>query len=821
MAQIVVDWTPLGKDVFYRKIELCSMEWRNHVNLDEFVLSAAPFGGPIALIRDEKKFVKQQGSSTKPTIHIFSASGNFISSLTWSGGRVIHFAWSCFEDLLIIQDDGTVCVYDLFGTFKYTFSMGQEAKDTRVLECKVFNNRNTTGVAILTTSFRIFVVNNILDTRIRRMPEIPGLDVRPSCWAVLPVDREQFQVPNSQILLGKESELYLLDAGDSHAQQQFPAFTNSPNGYLELAVSNDGKRVALFTSNGLIWLGSSDLQIKYCEFDTKCPNRPKHFDTPVHLVPEIDGIRIISTTHHEFFQKVPEVVKDIFRIGSMDPGAILLEANKEYQKKSHRADEYVRMIKDQLEMAVYQCIEAAGHEYEPEAASFGKCFVPNLNPSSFVDMCQNLRVLNAVRDYKLGLPLTYIQLQHLTIPVLIDRLVQRRHYWLAIPICQYLKISDHDGKSRILAHWACYKVKQKHLDDETIAIDISKKLGCTPGISYAEIASKASEHGRTQLAIKLLDYETRASEQVPLLMQLDQIHQAMTKAIESGDTDLVYFVLLHLEESLDQGTFQMEIRKFPLAQSLYIKVSTSLLFKYIVFGRLNYCKEQKLDDRLRGVHYQNDDNQAEGSCRVIECYQSQTRCDLRIQLLHSALESYKKARNDFVSAQTDEQIRLMRRQIKLEEKFFSDYLDKSLHDTIFSLLLVRETRAVAEELKKDFKMPEKHFAWMKIDAHGQLGEWGELETFSKSKKSPIGFEPFVDICLQYNNKREAIKYLPKVRVENKVKYYMKAGMVEEAANVALEMKDASALKMLQEKLGTGNRLVFEKIQAMRNQLGSK
>ena len=35
------------------------------------------------------------------------------------------------------------------------------------------------------------------------------------------------------------------------------------------------------------------------------------------------------------------------------------------QKKSARAEEYIRMIKDRLTEAVEQCIQAAGAEYEP------------------------------------------------------------------------------------------------------------------------------------------------------------------------------------------------------------------------------------------------------------------------------------------------------------------------------------------------------------------------------------------------------------------------------------------------------------------------
>jgi len=37
------------------------------------------------------------------------------------------------------------------------------------------------------------------------------------------------------------------------------------------------------------------------------------------------------------------------------------------------------------------------------------------------------------------------------------------------------------------------------------------------------------------------------------------------------------------------------------------------------------------------------------------------------------------------------------------------------------------------------------------------------------------FQPFVDVCLKYENKYEAQKYLPKVKDELKVKYYVKAG----------------------------------------------
>jgi hypothetical protein len=42
-------------------------------------------------------------------------------------------------------------------------------------------------------------------------------------------------------------------------------------------------------------------------------------------------------------------------------------------------------------------------------------------------------------------------------------------------------------------------------------------------------------------------------------------------ATQSGDTDLVYMVLMQLRETTQMAKFQMIIRDYPLAQNLYKK----------------------------------------------------------------------------------------------------------------------------------------------------------------------------------------------------------------------------------------------------------
>ena len=43
----------------------------------------------------------------------------------WTSGRIMKMGWTIMEDLLFVQDDGVVVVYDMFLGFKRTFSMGQ------------------------------------------------------------------------------------------------------------------------------------------------------------------------------------------------------------------------------------------------------------------------------------------------------------------------------------------------------------------------------------------------------------------------------------------------------------------------------------------------------------------------------------------------------------------------------------------------------------------------------------------------------------------------------------------------------------------------
>lgn len=57
------------------------MEWAPDTELYQMQVVAAPYGGPMAIVRDSKEFIKVGGSTVKPTIKIFTASGHLLASI--------------------------------------------------------------------------------------------------------------------------------------------------------------------------------------------------------------------------------------------------------------------------------------------------------------------------------------------------------------------------------------------------------------------------------------------------------------------------------------------------------------------------------------------------------------------------------------------------------------------------------------------------------------------------------------------------------------------------------------------------------------------
>ncbi|XP_053605989.1 vacuolar protein sorting-associated protein 16 homolog [Plodia interpunctella] len=828
-ALVTADWFQL--DSYYRKFDLYDMVWALDEGLENMVVSGAPFGGPIAMVRDRKQFVRIV-TTAKPVITIYNCVGTVISKILWNSGNLVHMGWSDSEQLLCVQESGDVLIYDMFGAYQKAFNLGQEVRDTKVAKAQLFTKAHV-GLAVMTTTNRMFVVNNVADPKVRSLPDIPRASEPITCWCVL----STYVRTSAAIsfLVCRNKEIFRCQLGETRATLLSPEISSPYTQVLSIVPSQNGRHVALFTDSGWLWLGSSDLRNKYCEIDSGHIKQPKElvwcgsqaivghwddimviygfngtqvpypYDGPFHLIPEMDCVRVVSEMTHELIQKVPPEAEKIFSIKSTAPGAYLVEASKQFQKRSHKADEYIKLVKPNLANAVQNCIDVAAYEFNPDiqkmlirAAQFGKGFIVDpVLTEHYVTACRWLRVLNAVRDPKVAIPLTYKQVEHLKERVLLDRLIWRRLHCLAGHVAACLQMRQ--ARTRVLSHWASYKVTQPHVDNESAAREIGEKLRNVPGISYANIAMKAAEKGRKALAIKILEYETRSKLQVPLLLQLGEGPTALLKATASGDTDLVYIVLLHLKEKMGKHEFELTIRSFPLAHALYIK----------------YCASHNRE-ALRKVYVQEDDFQGQAATHIRDAIEQTNPGSVEASLI-SARDCYKKGKNDFGASICEDTRKLCKQQSSLQETYGQSFVGLSVHDTVQKLLNQGEVK-LADKLRLEYKMPDKRYWWLRILMLAEKNDWDELDRFSKSKKSPIGYEPFVDACLKYLKNDEALKYLPRCRDDIKVKYYVKAGFYEDAAQVAYEQKDRNALVFVQSKCPLKETIKHEKIAFLLEQL---
>jgi vacuolar protein sorting-associated protein 16 len=70
-----------------------------------------------------------------------------------------------------------------------------------------------------------------------------------------------------------------------------------------------------------------------------------------------------------------------------------------------------------------------------------------------VAACKTLRVMNALRAFDVGLPLTAEQYEGLTPPVVVDRLLSRHQHRLALFLCDYLGLRGHRGRDKVRVPW--------------------------------------------------------------------------------------------------------------------------------------------------------------------------------------------------------------------------------------------------------------------------------------------------------------------------------------------------------------------------------
>ncbi|EFX02190.1 vacuolar protein sorting [Grosmannia clavigera kw1407] len=795
-------WEQVG-DSFYRKVQLYTAVFDRDLNLDNYAVAGAPYSGAIVIAYQVRR-------STKPSIDIYSSAGKLIRSISWDKvSDVRGLGWSDDEKLLIVTKDGTVrCYMNLQGDFTQ-FSLGNGVEHHSVESCRFYDF----GMVALLSNNALISVTSYEEPRPKLLASCP--EGRIHSWTLISPSHTLSR--SVEVLLSIGQTIYVVDAMD--CEDRF--LDVGP--FVHIAVSPNGKYVALYTGTGVAHVVTSDFQTRLSEHQSKSKIPPKYlqwcgndavviawedeihvvgpggsvasffYDARIHVVQDIDGVRVITNGTCDFLQKVPEVTEDVFRFGTESPASILLDAVEQLEAQSPKADDNIQLIRPNLTEAVDTCVNASSQEFNThwqkqllKAASFGKSVLDIYNSDDFVEMCDTLRVLNAVRFYEIGLPLSYDQYQRLGPDGLIKRLLNRNEHLLALRISSYLRLPT----DNIYVHWACAKVRVGSEDDDTLCQIIVEKLSGKPGISFEEIARAAYDEGRARLATELLNHEPRAGRQVPLLLSMEEDELALDKAIESGDTDLVYFVIGQIRRKLPLAAFFRTVNSRPVATAL---VESSAM-------------REGDNTLLKDMYYQDDRRQSGASVFIREALRqpdSRTASDKLVLAAKVLADNQKESA--FELGALKEATTLLRMQEAFDRDLTDSFTGLSVNDTMFKLIRLGY-HGRAKKLQSEFHVPERVAWWIRLRALVAKRDWDEIEDISKAKKSPIGWEPFFNLVLQAGNTRLAALFVPKcVNLESgaAITMYEKCGLRVKAAEEAVKIKDVDAWTRILDAAGKG------------------
>jgi len=167
----------------------------------------------------------------------------------------------------------------------------------------------------------------------------------------------------------------------------------------------------------------------------------------------------------------------------------------------------------------------------------------------------------------------------------------------------------------------------------------------------------------------------------------------------------------------------------------------------------------------------------------------------------------------FYHRATEEQAELLEVQSALEKRTGKNenvFVGLSVSETIYNLIVLASDTlppsltpslllAEAGRVAKNFKVPEKRFWHLKINALAASGQFENLKSFSNEKKSPVGYKPFAQACIKHKQPSGVVEgYIDRVALqEDRFDLYVEVRLWQKAAETAFRLKDPLRLRQVQ------------------------
>mmetsp|Transcript_17132 Transcript_17132/g.25327 ORF Transcript_17132/g.25327 Transcript_17132/m.25327 type:complete len:1041 (+) Transcript_17132:101-3223(+) len=556
----------------------------------------------------------------------------------------------------------------------------------------------------------------------------------------------------------------------------------------------------------------------------------------VWIVPEIDCCRVVTDNSIEILQRVPPATAALLRMGSIEPSAMLLDASDAFDSGSPSSDEAARAITKtgMLLEAIETCMDAATREYNIDmqkrllrAASYGmhfsykdpnrstimggstfanenNDFMPSNPAIKFTATARKLRILNALRDPRIGSVMTTLQYDHITPTGVIARLVAINRPALACSISKYLNLSnDVQLYARCAKAAALISSDKFKSDAETaeVAIKIINdgKDGAMNNGGYASVALAAGKAGRPGVANLLLMLESSVADKVPALISTGSFADAMAVATSAKDAEFIFFTL-------------MEYEKFCMSSSPDANVAQNTFLGTVInkftpegFHTLRRYLETMPDIKnLMNLLLRAQKSVEAGAAMSKKAFEPENETPEKLKFLAEASRIYSLGKDTGFQKQcTDEHMDLLKDQEVLRKKYGTEEvapIGSSLTTTVVSIIRhaavnKRESHKLlgdVDKLAKKFRMPEKRVWHIKVKAFAESGQWPQLRKLGDSKaKPPIGFKPFAMAAIQgKQSDPEIMRYIDRVTIsEERYDLFCEAKLWKRALEEAGKLRD--------------------------------
>ncbi|CAI4036829.1 hypothetical protein SMKI_16G1270 [Saccharomyces mikatae IFO 1815] len=507
--------------------------------------------------------------------------------------------------------------------------------------------------------------------------------------------------------------------------------------------------------------------------------------TVANLRAEIDGLKVITTEKIYFLSRVQPQTSSIFRIGSTEPGAMLVDSFSLLEDHAPKAIEILKNFV--LEKGVLDCIVAAIDEFEPKlqkmllnAASFGKASLQykSFDANIFVDACNTIKLLNCFRSF--GLFLTAEQHKSITLKGVIDRLLMYHKYYECVQICRLANKRSLLGY--VFTEWAKDKIKENpDMEDDELLEKIKSRLndiGVMDTIQMVTIAKIAYFEGRFQLSRSLALLEKNEEAKIEQLLDLDDNSLALKECIKLQNPSLTVSLLIALSKKLtnSQLTKLLTIDMFndPL-YLYYMRMDKAYLYDF-------YRQTDRFIDLAHVLLQQGKEKQSLHSFLP------------QIKDLYSKIQNSEMVSNSIEQLQRQEKLWIY--QESLGKRFGITFTNMTLDQTLSKLIETGQDKQVKEIVKK-FKVNEKKLYHLKCRTLVEAKKFDQLLQFSQSKKSPIGYMPFYTYLKSRGHIKEAAPYVSMISglsYQKKKKLYMDCKSFRDAIQLAGKEKDIPGLK---------------------------